>query len=84
MRPCRALDGYMDGTLELIDVIVDGQRFTGLYRVSNGVLTLKFSGRELIGLIRSSGDPATLAERMMLAALNDNQASRLKGFARKL
>ncbi len=46
-----ALDACMAGSLQLINVVVDSQTFTGLYRVNDGVLTLKFAGRELVALI---------------------------------
>jgi hypothetical protein len=67
----------MAGFPHLINVVVDGQTFTGLCRVDDGVLTLKFAGRELLALIKRS-DAATVAERLMLQALNDMSASRLK------
>ncbi len=61
----------------MINVVVDGQTFTGLCRVNDGVLTLKFAGRELLAVIKGS-DAATVAERLMLQVLNDMSASRLK------
>ncbi len=71
----------MAGSLHLIDVVVNRQTFTGLYRLNDGVLTLKFAGRELNALTKGS-DGATVAERLMLLVLNDMSASRLKWFVR--
>ncbi len=67
--------------MHLINVVVDSQTFTGLYRVNDGVLTLKFAGRELVALIKGS-DAAMVAERLILRVLNDMSASRLKPFVR--
>jgi hypothetical protein len=71
----------MAGSLQLINVVVDQQTFTGLYRVNDGVLTLKFAGRELVALTMGS-DGATVAQRLMLLVLNDVSASLLKRFVK--
>jgi hypothetical protein len=71
----------MKPSLQLINVVLDRQTFTGLYRVNDGVLTLHFAGRELVALIKGS-DAAPVAERLMLRVLNDMSASRLKPFVR--
>jgi hypothetical protein len=71
----------MAGSLRLINVVVDRQTFSGLYRTNDGVLTLKFAGRGLVALTTGT-DESRVAERLMLLMLNDTSAGRLKRLVR--
>lgn len=67
----------MAAPLQIINVVADGQTFTGLYRVEGRVLTLKFAGHEVVGLVKNS-NPERTAERLLMAILNDRSARELK------
>jgi hypothetical protein len=67
----------MLGKLQLINVVLDGETFSALYRVTDGVLTLNFAGSEIIA--RPKGvNPEAVAERLLRSLLVERAALRLR------
>jgi hypothetical protein len=70
----------MLGKLQLVNAAADGQTFTALYRVTNGVLTLSFDGSEVIGRLKGVS-PEAVAERLLRSLLVERAAVRLRDLA---
>ncbi len=64
-------------SLDIINVVTGRQTFTGMYRLEGRVITLKFAGHEVVGLVKDS-DPERTAERLLIGILKDESAKELK------
>jgi hypothetical protein len=66
----------------MINVVLGGRTFTGLYRVRDGVLTLNFEGHEVIARPKNA-DPEAVAERLLRTILVERAALKLRDVASK-